>query len=305
MELRHLRYFVAVAEALNFTKAAAALRVAQPALSRQVQDLEDELGVDLFKRSPRGVTLTAEGKLFLDETREILKRTEESVGKVRALARGEFGTLHIGYAPAPSVEILPPSMAALKKAAPGVSVVLHDLAEDKMIAGLTDGSLELAITVDQTGQPAPGIIFEELMRYPFCLAMAAGHPLAKRKSIPLKEIATHPLVGLSRSGYAEYHRILERMFAPVGVAPQVTTECDGSTSILTELEVGNGVAIVSQLFRVIAGKRLVYRPISGTDESHAIGIARATKGDVTPAGEKFCDILRTTASEIRGKSSKG
>jgi len=89
MELRHLRYFVAVCEALNFTKAAAQLRIAQPALSRQVQDLEDEIGVDLLKRSPRGVTITAEGKLFLEEAREVLKRTDESVEKVRALARVE------------------------------------------------------------------------------------------------------------------------------------------------------------------------------------------------------------------------
>jgi DNA-binding transcriptional LysR family regulator len=91
MELRHLRYFVAVAEALNFSKASARLRVAQPALSRQMTDLEDEMGVDLMKRSPRGVTLTAEGKLFLDEVRELLKRADESVEKVRALARGEYG----------------------------------------------------------------------------------------------------------------------------------------------------------------------------------------------------------------------
>src|SRR5437879_2089804 len=81
MELRHLRYFVAVAEALNFTKASARLRVAQPALSRQMTDLEEEIGVDLMKRSPRGVTLTAEGKLFLDEARELLKRADESVEK--------------------------------------------------------------------------------------------------------------------------------------------------------------------------------------------------------------------------------
>jgi len=85
MELRHLRYFLAVGEALTFTKAAARLRVAQPALSRQVQDLEDEIGVDLLRRSPRGVTLTAEGKLFLEEVRELLKRADESVEKVRAL----------------------------------------------------------------------------------------------------------------------------------------------------------------------------------------------------------------------------
>src|SRR5258706_16323191 len=85
MELRQLRYFLAVAEALNFTKAAALLRVAQPALSRRVQDLEDEIGVDLLKRSPRGVVLTAEGKLFLDKTRHILKLADESVEKIRAL----------------------------------------------------------------------------------------------------------------------------------------------------------------------------------------------------------------------------
>src|SRR2546425_2774355 len=102
MELRHLRYFLAVGEALNFTKAAAQLRVAQPALSRQVQDLEDEIGVDLLRRSPRGVTLTAEGKLFLDEVRELLKRADESVEKVRALARGEYCEVHIGHGPAPT-----------------------------------------------------------------------------------------------------------------------------------------------------------------------------------------------------------
>ncbi len=114
MELRHLRYFLAVGEASNFTKAAVQLRVAQPALSRQVQDLEDEIGVDLLRRSSRGVTLTAEGKLFLEEVRELLRRADESVEKVRALARGEFGELHVGYAPAPSVEILPPTLAAFR-----------------------------------------------------------------------------------------------------------------------------------------------------------------------------------------------
>jgi DNA-binding transcriptional LysR family regulator len=84
MEMRHLRYFLAVAEALSFTKAALQLRVAQPALSRQLQDLEDEIGVDLLRRSPRGVTLTAEGKLFLEEVRELLRRADEAVEKVRA-----------------------------------------------------------------------------------------------------------------------------------------------------------------------------------------------------------------------------
>src|SRR6266545_1810116 len=145
MELRHLRYFLAVADALNFTKAAALLRVAQPALSRRVQDLEDEIGVDLLKRSPRGVVLTAEGKVFLVKTRHILKLADESVEQVRALARGEYGELHVGYAPTPTVEILPPALAAFQKAFPRVKVLLHDLASDELIAGLQNGTLELAV----------------------------------------------------------------------------------------------------------------------------------------------------------------
>src|SRR5436853_6116461 len=157
MELRHLRYFLAVGEALNFTKAAAQLRVAQPALSRQMQDLEDEIGVDLLRRSPRGVTLTAEGKLFLEEVRELLKRADESVEKVRALARGEYGELRVGYAPSPTVEILPPGLAAFQRAVPRVKLLLHDLSSDELISGLRKGMLELAIMVKPSGEQAAGV----------------------------------------------------------------------------------------------------------------------------------------------------
>jgi len=298
MELRHLRYFLAVGEASNFTKAAVQLRVAQPALSRQVQDLEDEIGVDLLRRSSRGVTLTAEGKLFLEEVRELLRRADESVEKVRALARGEFGELHVGYAPSPSVEILPPTLAAFQKSVPRVKVVLHDLAGDELIAGLLNGTLELAITVRYTDGSATGTEFEELRRYPFCVAMAAGNPLARKKSFTIEEVAARPLVGLRRSDYTEYYRILNRIFAPVKARPQVVVECDGSTSMLTELEAGDNIAIVSDVFRRIAGKRLVYRPLSNSTESQAVGIARATQGDVTPAGEKFCEMLRAVSANL-------
>jgi DNA-binding transcriptional LysR family regulator len=147
MELRHLRYFVAVGEARSFTRAATELRVAQPALSRQVQDLEDEIGVDLFVRSPRGVTLTAEGKLFLDESRELLRRVDEAVSRIRASARGEYGILHVGYAPSPTLELLPPTLADFQKAVPDVRVVLHDMAGNELCAGLLDGTLELAVMV--------------------------------------------------------------------------------------------------------------------------------------------------------------
>ncbi len=292
MELRHLRYFVAVAEALNFTKASARLRVAQPALSRQMTDLEDEIGVDLMKRSPRGVTLTAEGKLFLDEVRELLKRADESVEKVRALARGEYGELHVGYAPSPTVEVLPPALAAFQKAVPRVKVLLHDLSSDELIAGLQNGTLELAIMVPPAGDQTTGIQFELLRTYPLCVAMTATHPFVRLKSITLEELAAEPLVGLRRKDYSEYYRIVDRVFASVHAKPRIAVECDSASSLITEVEAGRGVALSSTIFKLVAGKRLLYRPLTGTTEVASVGIARASKGDVTPAGEKFCEILR-------------
>jgi DNA-binding transcriptional LysR family regulator len=293
MELRHLRYFLAVGEALNFTKASAQLRVAQPALSRQVQDLEDEIGVDLLRRSPRGVTLTAEGKLFLEEVRVLLRRTDESVEKVRALARGEYGELHIGYAPSPTVEILPPALAAFQKAVPRVRVLLHDLSSDELIAGLQNATLELAVMVRQpVGDETAGIQFELLRTYPLCVAMTAAHPFARLKSVSLEKLAAEPLVGFRRKDYPEYNRILDRLFAPIRATARIAVECDSASSLITEVEAGRGVALSSTVFKLVAGKRLLYRPLTGTTEVASVGIARATKGDVTPAGEKFSEILR-------------
>jgi len=295
MELRHLRYFLAVAEALNFTKAAALLRIAQPALSRRVQDLEDEIGVDLLKRSPRGVVLTAEGKLFLDKTRHILKLADESVEQVRALARGEEGELHMGYAPAPTVEILPPALAAFQKAFPRVRVLLHDFSEQELIDGLRNGRLELALMPRGAGPQSIGLEFETLRSYPICVAVAPTHRFARLKTITLEMVATEAMIGFNRKDYPEYYVGLDRIFEPLGIKPRIVVECDSSSSLITEIETGRGVAIASPVLRHASGKRLLYRPLTGTTEVLSVGIARAIKGDVTPAGEKFCEILRKTS----------
>jgi DNA-binding transcriptional LysR family regulator len=292
MELRHLRYFLAVAEALNFTKAAARLRVAQPALSRRVQDLEDEIGVDLLKRSPRGVTLTAEGKLFLEKTRQLLKLADESVEQVRALARGEYGELHVGYAPAPTVEILPPALAAFQKAFPRVRILLHDLSEQEFIDGLRNGRLELAIMPRGSDSQSAGLEFEVLRSYPICVVLAPTHPFARLKTITLEMVAAEPMIGFNRKDYPEYYIGLDRLYGPLGIKPRIVVECDSASSFITEIETGRGVAIASPVLKHASGKRLLYRPLAGTTEQMSVGIARATRGDVTPAGEKFCEILR-------------
>jgi len=289
---------LAVGEALNFTKAAARLRVAQPALSRQVQDLEDEIGVDLLRRSPRGVTLTAEGKLFLEEAREVLKRVDESVEKTRALARGQYGELHIGYIPIPTVEILPPALEVFRKAAPHVRLVLHDLPTDELISELRNATLELAIMVQPLGEQTVGIEFETLRTYVWGVALSRAHPLARLKSIPLEELAGESFVILSRKSYSEYHRILERIFAPIRTKPLISMECDSEGSLFMEIEAGRGIALATTITKLATGKRLVYRPLTGTTETQFVGIARATGGDVTPAGERFCEILRKLSREI-------
>lgn len=289
MELRHLRYFLAVGEALSFTKAAAQLRVAQPALSRQVQDLEDEIGVDLLRRSPRGLTLTAEGKLFLDKARDLLERADDSVKQVRALARGQIGELHLGYAASPTVEILPPTLTAFQKAFPDVNVQLHEGTRRELIEGLQIGAFELAIMPEVK---TVGIEFEPLRSYPFWVAVAPKHPFVRLKEVPLEKIAVEPLVGFARKDFPDYYPIIESLFHPFGLKPRLALECDSGSSLISAVESGRGVALTISVFKVASGKRLAYRPLAGTNYKIPVGIARAKKGDVTPAGEKFCEILR-------------
>jgi LysR family transcriptional regulator, benzoate and cis,cis-muconate-responsive activator of ben and cat genes len=291
MEFRHLRYFLAVGEASNFTKAAAQLRVAQPALSRQIRDLEEEIGVELLRRSPRGARLTPEGRLFLEEVRQLLKRTDESVEKVRALVRGEHSELHLGYR-FPTMEILPPALAAFQKAMPGVKVLLNELSSDELIAGLRNGMLELAIMLQPAGEQIPGIEFESLRTDPYYVALTAAHPFARLKSIPLEMVATEPLIGLSRRDFTEYYRNLNRIFAPTGVKPHIAVECDSRNSLIIEVEARHGIALCP----VASGNRLLYRPLTGPADPLPVGIARATKRDLTPGGEKFCQILRKTSA---------
>ena len=304
MELRHLRYFLAVGDSLSFTKAALRLRVAQSAVSRQVQDLEEEIGVDLLKRSPRGVTLTAEGKLFLEEAREHLKRTEESVEKVRALARGQYGDLHIGYSPSPTVEILPPALAAFQKAYPHINVLLHDASPRELVDGLQNGTLDLVVTPRITKLQTEGIEFEALRNYPFTIALAPTHPLARLKAIPLEKVAAEPIVGFARKDYPDNFPFIERLFLPLGMKPRIAVECDSASSLITAVETGRGIALTISVFKIVSGKRLVFRPIAGMKDEISVGIARAKGGNVTPAGERFCEILRKGSKLASPRATK-
>ena len=262
MELRHLRYFVAVAELLNFTKAAAQLRVAQPALSRQIRDLEDHLGASLLDRGPRAVKLTEAGRIFLPEAKAVLARAEDATKAVRAITGGGHGQIHIGYAPSPTVELLPCALHAFQGMAPNVRVVLHDLSSEEMIRGLRDGKLDLCLMVRVSEKTLRGLKFEPLREYPICVAMSPNHPLAKKKEITLKQIATEPLIAFARADYPEYHEMLEAMFKPLGVTPRIVEEHDSAPGLVAATEIGRGVAIVPSVMSFLTGGRLKLRPIT-------------------------------------------
>src|SRR3954451_18894569 len=161
MELRHLRYFVGVAEAENVSRAALKLHVSQPGLSRQIRDLEDELGFLLLERSAKSVRLTDAGRTFLTEARAVLQRADDAVKTAKAIAIGADGELHVGYAPSLTARILPPTLRAFQAEMPNVRVRLHDFSTEEMLEGLQNKKLQIAFVVRLTPALLRGLQFEE------------------------------------------------------------------------------------------------------------------------------------------------
>jgi DNA-binding transcriptional LysR family regulator len=292
MELRHLRYFIAVGEEENVSRAALKLHVSQPALSRQVRDLEDELGFLLLQRSAKSVRLTEAGHVFLTEARAVLQRAEDAVKAARAIATGARGELHVGYAPSLTARFLPRTLRAFQAESPGVRVRLHDLSTEEMLAGLREGTLQMAFVVRLPAM-LRGLRFEELARDSLCLAVAPKHPLARRRTVKLAEIAREPLVTYSRKDYPDAHENLAAMFAVIKSKPRIAEEHDSVSSLIAAVEAGNGVAIAPQSLACTAGQRLKLIPFSPTLPPLIVGAAWSNHG-LTPAAERFLKCARET-----------
>lgn len=291
MELRHLRYFIAVAEEENVTRASGRLHVSQPGLSRQIRDLEEELGVPLFYHRAKALNLTAAGRIFLDEARAVLLRLEEATQTVKAFADGHRREIHVGYAPSLTTKILPCALRRFHELCPDVRVQLHDLSTEKMLAGLRDDSLQAALAVQPSGPPLAGIAFEEIIRYRPCAALAPSHPLAHAKIIRLSQLAGQNLIAYSRSEYPEHHDWLERIFKNVRPCPRVVAEYDSATSLIAAVEAGGGMAIVHNGFSSIAGKRLKIRPLSTAAHSFSLGIMW-NKRKLAPETRRFIEAAK-------------
>jgi DNA-binding transcriptional LysR family regulator len=195
VELRHLRYFVAVAEMENVSRAALKLHVSQPTLSRQIRDLEDEIGFSLLERTAKSVRLTEAGRAFLDDARALLQQADDAVKKARAIATEEPSELHVGYSPTPFAEILPKTLRGFQRAMPDVHVRLHDWSNNAIRDGLRDGRLELGLIVPPVKTSSMrDLRYEELFHQRVCVAVAPQHRFARRRAIPLTEVAAEPFI---------------------------------------------------------------------------------------------------------------
>jgi DNA-binding transcriptional LysR family regulator len=298
MELRHLRYFLAVADTENVSRAALKLHVSQPALSRQIRDLEEELGFLLLERSAKSVRLTDAGKTFQAEVRAVLQRLDEAVKTTRAVATGGRSDLHVGFAPSLTVRILPPSLRAFQAASPTVRVLLHDLSTEEMLAQLREAKLQIAFLVRPTEAMLRGLRFEEVLRDLLCLAVAPKHHLARRRFVRLAELTREPLIAYNRKEYPEYHAFLAELFDTIESKPVIGEECEGLASLVAAVEAGGGVALVPRSMVCLVGPRLKLIPITPAPKPLVIGAAWPERG-LEPAAERFLKCAREAAEQLQ------
>ena len=262
MELRHLRYFVVVAEEQNVTRAAARLHVSQPPLSRQIRDLEQELGVPLFERTAQRVKLTGAGRAFAADARKILAGVEAAVRRVREKARSRGGELRIGYSPTPTAEFLPRALALLERSDPGAHAVLLDLSSDEMMTAVQARALDVAVLVRPPRMSSRRLRFEALFSLPVGAVVPPGHPLAARRSVRLEEVLAEPIVAYIHKGYADYHAWLAAALRRTRKKPRLLARADGSASLMAAIVAGQGVAFGPPMFESASGGRVKYVPIS-------------------------------------------
>jgi LysR family transcriptional regulator, benzoate and cis,cis-muconate-responsive activator of ben and cat genes len=301
VELRHLRYFVCVAEVENVSHAALKLHVSQPALSRQIRDLEDEIGVLLLERTAKSVRLTEAGRVFLDEARAVLDRADQAIKKAQAVAGADI-ELHVGHSPTPTAQLLPIILRTYHKAMPHVRVRLYDWRNQENLSRIRDGQLNLAFVFLPPRKSAlRKLRFETLAREHARLAVSPEHPFARRDSVSLAEAAREPFVAYNRKEYLDYNRRFNAVFAKVKTKPRIVEEHDSFASLIPAIEAGRGVALVAESFAYSAGKRVKLIRLTPEPTKSTLGIV-ARAGPLSIAAEKFWQCAKQAASRANSGS---
>ena len=300
MELRHLRYFAAVAAHGSFSRAAHNLHLTQPALSRQVKDLEDELGVPLFLRGKNAVTLTEAGEIFYEEARDLLARADQAIQRVRGEVRSE--TLRVGYGPSLTSGIMPRAIERFQAEVPRVRLELEDLTPREMGEKVKDGLLDLVIVPDSAEAAIKGFQWRELRRVALVLVLAKDHPLAKLAKIPPSRLEGLPLHGLGRANFPDYVPRLRAALKNFGITPNLAHLInDGVTTLFAALEATKGAAILAEGVISLLPQSMVIRPFSPSlpEVSIVVGVPAVRP---SPHAETFARLLREVAGEAKAKA---
>lgn len=289
MELRHLRYFTAVAAHGSFSRAGEHLHLTQPALSRQVKDLEDELGLPLLVRGKNSITLTDAGELFYEEARELLSRADHAVQRVRARSKGE--TLRIGYVSSLTAGVLPRALERFQHAMPQVRVELLDLPPGEVHRQGSAGLVDLVITAADSEAQLREFQWIEVRSMAPVLLVPKLHPLAKLKRIAPERLRNLPLIGLDRKNFPEYAKRLKAILKPHGIVPQVVRTMDGVATLFAALEAGKAAAVLTDSVASVLPQGLVMRPFSPALDAVLV-VAGTPVVRPNPHAECFVRIFR-------------
>ena len=292
MELRHLRYFVAVAELLHFGRAARRLDIAQPPLSRRIRDLEAELGVRLFERTKRRVELTRAGSAFLADVRPLLGQIERAVQRARRVDRGEAGELSIGRVAAADFTKFSSMVRTFHEHHPEIALDIKDLTTPEQVTALQEHRLDIGFL--RAPVKHPWLASEKLLSEDIILALPRGHHLTAHQRVSVPLIATEANVFLSRSRAPTLSDLVLNVYQRAGVTPTMSHEVEHPEALLGYVAAGLGVALVPASFRAVPRPGIVYRPLSPKAPRMEMRLAWR-RNDLSAAGQAFCTIAREIA----------
>jgi DNA-binding transcriptional LysR family regulator len=293
MELRHLRYFVAVAEHLSFARAAQALHLSQPPLSRQIRALEEELGTALFARTKRSVRLTPAGAALVPEARRLLREADALKAGARQLAAGEVGTLALGFISVAAYNLLPELAREFHRRHPAVKLVLQEATTDVQLAALRQGELDIGLVLPPVNDPA--FDYSPLFDDTLVAALpAAGRAAGGKGPIALAALRSEPFILFPRKVGSSLYDLIVGACQRAGFSPRVEQEAIQMQTIVSLVAAGMGVALVPASLVNLRRIGVVYRPLADRSPRIEVGIAWR-RADDAPALRAFVALAREWA----------
>jgi DNA-binding transcriptional LysR family regulator len=296
VDLRRLRYFIAVAEEGHITRAAERLDMQQPPLSRQISLMEQELNVQLFRRLPRGVELTNAGQALFREAKAMLAHFDRALETTRRAARGEEGRLCVGVAPtAPFNPLVPKAICAFRHTFPLVSLVLEEGLSNEIVARFNSDQMDVAFVRAQQIH-VDGVVVTPLQQEPMIAALPSSHPMARTgrsKAVPLKSLASDSFILIGPPGTGLHDETVAACRA-AGFVPRIGQPAPRITSTLGLVAAGLGIALMPSTMQSVRMAGVVYRHLQGAAPKAFLGLAWR-RGDASPVLKQFLSLVRAMA----------